>query len=77
MYAILKAYEHFRNVEKFQDYFTIFLVTLTTFIEENTVSTNYSKDFYSVDWFHGSALHGDQGVTRCVRHTNFSDESAA
>jgi hypothetical protein len=45
-------------------------------MEENTVSTNYSKDFYFVDRFHGSALHGNQGVACCAAHTNFSDESA-
>jgi hypothetical protein len=32
----------------------------------------YRKVFYSVVWFHGSALHGD----RCETHTNFADESA-
>jgi hypothetical protein len=36
----------------------------------------YREDFYFVDWFHGSALHGDRGAACREAHTNFSDESA-
>jgi hypothetical protein len=36
----------------------------------------YKKDFYFVDQFHSSALHGDRCAAGCEAHTNFSDESA-
>jgi hypothetical protein len=36
----------------------------------------YREDFYFVDWFHGSALHGDRSAACCEAHTNFPDESA-
>jgi hypothetical protein len=36
----------------------------------------YRKDFYFVDWFHGSALHGGRCVACCEAHMNFSNESA-
>jgi hypothetical protein len=36
----------------------------------------YRKDFYFVDWSHGSALHGRQFIACCEAHTNFADESA-
>jgi hypothetical protein len=36
----------------------------------------YREDFYIVDWFNGSALHGDRGAACRKAHTNFADESA-
>jgi hypothetical protein len=36
----------------------------------------YREDFYFVDRFHGSALHGDRGAASREEHTNFADESA-
>jgi hypothetical protein len=33
------------------------------------------EDFYFVDLFHGSALHGDRLTAGCEAHTNFADES--
>jgi hypothetical protein len=36
----------------------------------------YIEDFYFVDWFHGSALHGDWCIAVCEVHTNFANESA-
>jgi hypothetical protein len=33
------------------------------------------EDFYFVDQFHGSALHGDRCTAGCEVHTNFADES--
>jgi hypothetical protein len=36
----------------------------------------YRADFYFVDWFHDSALHGDRFIAGCESHTNFADESA-
>jgi hypothetical protein len=36
----------------------------------------YREDFYFVDRFHGSALHGNQCTASCEAHTNFADESA-
>jgi hypothetical protein len=35
----------------------------------------YKKDFYSVDRFHGSALHGDLYTAGCEVRKNFTDES--
>jgi hypothetical protein len=35
----------------------------------------YREDFYFVDRFHGSALHGDRCTAGCEAHTNFRDES--
>jgi hypothetical protein len=34
------------------------------------------EGFYFVDWFHGSALHGDRCAVCHEAHTNFADESA-
>jgi hypothetical protein len=36
----------------------------------------YREDFYFVDRFHGSALHGYRCIAGCEAHTNFADESA-
>jgi hypothetical protein len=38
--------------------------------------TIYREDFYFVDRFHGSMLHGDRGAACCEAHTTFADESA-
>jgi hypothetical protein len=38
--------------------------------------TLYREDFYFVDRFHGSALHGNQDATCCESHANFVDELA-
>jgi hypothetical protein len=35
----------------------------------------YREDFYFVDRFYGSALHGDRCTAGCEAHTNFADES--
>jgi hypothetical protein len=35
----------------------------------------YRENFYFVDRFHGSALHGDRCSACCEAHTNFADES--
>jgi hypothetical protein len=40
------------------------------------LSVLYREDFYFVDRFHGSALHGDGGAACQEAHTNFADESA-
>jgi hypothetical protein len=37
----------------------------------------HREDFYFVDWFHGSALHGDRDAACREEHTNFADESAS
>jgi hypothetical protein len=34
------------------------------------------EDFYFVDQFHGSVLHGDLGTACHEAHTIFADESA-
>jgi hypothetical protein len=36
----------------------------------------YREDFYYVDRFHGSALHGGRCTACCKAQTNFADESA-
>jgi hypothetical protein len=36
----------------------------------------YKEDFYFVDRFHDSVLHGDWYITGCEVHMNFADESA-
>jgi hypothetical protein len=36
----------------------------------------YREDFYFVDQFHGSVLHGNQCTTGCEAHMSFADESA-
>jgi hypothetical protein len=36
----------------------------------------YGEDFYFVDRFHCSALHGNQGATCREAHTNFAADSA-
>jgi hypothetical protein len=36
----------------------------------------YREDFYFVDRFYYSALHGDRGAACSEKHTNFADESA-
>jgi hypothetical protein len=36
----------------------------------------YRRNFYFVDLFHGSALHGGQCTACCEEHTNFTIESA-
>jgi hypothetical protein len=38
--------------------------------------TKYREDFYFVDRFHGSALHGGPCNACCEAHMNFADESA-
>jgi hypothetical protein len=35
----------------------------------------YRKDFYFVDWFHGSALHGNRGAACREAHTDLANES--
>jgi hypothetical protein len=34
------------------------------------------KDFYFIDWVHGSALHGNRCTAGCEVHINFAHESA-
>jgi hypothetical protein len=36
----------------------------------------YREDFYFVDWFHFSLLHGNCYATGCKVHMNLTDESA-
>jgi hypothetical protein len=36
----------------------------------------YRENFYFVDQFHSSALHGDRCTTSCKAQTNFASESA-
>jgi hypothetical protein len=42
---------------------------------ENVIFIYYREDFYFVDRFHGSALHGDRCIADCEEHTSFVDQS--
>jgi hypothetical protein len=44
--------------------------------EDNRRLSKYREDFYFVDRFHGSALHGDRGAACREAPMNFADESA-
>jgi hypothetical protein len=40
------------------------------------LTDKYREEFYSVDRFHGSGLHGDRCAACCDAHMNFANKSA-